>query len=203
MRKGLMAAAVGGMMAIGAAAQAETVTFTTSFVFNETGNSSIKIGGGTFTLGGVTGTSGTVPTGTNQVFGNVSFSGAGDASIAPKNPHAFTFFVNANSDTGSSTGQAFTGTVNATGGLATLDFNGGAQAGGFLFTPNAAQAFNFFGSTVVGSTSLNLSGAGFTNEIRGSISALPVPAAVWGGMALLGTLGGARLRRRFQDNAGL
>lgn len=89
----------------------------------------------------------------------------------------------------------FWGSVNTRSATGTISLTGGSVLlGGFKFTLQDTDVSLLSGSFA----SQNLLGS---VESFGSATAVPVPAAVWGGVGLLGLLGGGRVWKRRRDLA--
>ena len=169
-------------------AMAAPVTFVTAYDFGG-GAVSTALNGGTFTLLGTAGVNQATPA--NDVdFGTITYTG-----IAPGSASTTTTFdfgvaqTSPTGGTGTSFGNEFQISVNKKGALAEIDVTGGSVTiGAYTYTLQDQQF---------------ILGNGGSDTILGNISvnAVPVPAAAWGGVSLLGLLGGGRLWKRRRELA--
>jgi len=185
LRFALLAAALGGLLSVVTPASAETVTYTTSFQFTSgpgSGTDTTTIGAATFQLLGTTNTL-TTPS-FSAPFGTIVYNSNNNQSNA-SGLFDFTFSITQISPAGvaSSFANQFFGAVVLNAGIASIDFVAGPplQIGNIRYTPQDASA-GFIG------------GSG-TAPILGSVVAVPLPAAAWGGMALCAMVGVWKFRR--------
>lgn len=188
MRFAMMVAALSGLLFAAAPAAADTVTFSTSFQFTSTGTNTVNLGPATFTLNGVTNKTVNTPANSTS-FGSVVYARNGAA--AQMGTFEFTFTVTQISPAGnaSSSGNQFHGIVTMTsGGIAAVDFiTAPVEIGNIRYRPQDAA--------------LVFAGNGGTATILGSVTAVPLPAAAWGGMALCAMVGMWKIRRKAEPEA--
>lgn len=180
---------MGGLLSIGATASAATITYSTAGTFGGPGSAGTSVTAGTATLdfdavSGATVQVNPPPVGFANL-GNFDLS-VGNGTFAG---NTFTVLLTQLAPPGSDSANAtLAGQVTTTGGGVTLVFT----------DPTIA-----IGTTTYTVDPQLLIRAGQQNVDLNArvISAVPVPAAVWGGMSLLGALGGGRLWRRRYDVA--
>jgi hypothetical protein len=189
-RFSFLAVALCGLLLAVAPAAADTVTFSTSFEFTSTGTDTVNLGAATFQLLGVTNSTVNIPTSPTQ-FGTIVYNRNGEPNLSSQ-LFDFKLTVTQSSPIGSasSLSNQFVGAILISGGLAAVDFVANPIAiGSIAYTPTATSMF-FLGSS--GSTPI----AGSVGLVNGAVQALPLPAAVWGGMALCAMVGVSKFRRK-------
>lgn len=183
MRFGFLVAALGGLLVAVAPATAETVTFSTSFEFTSTGTNTVNLGLATFKLLGVTNSTVTTPE-PSTPFGTIVYSRNGQpTSLTGLFEFKFTVTQSVPAGSASNSSNEFVGTVLMSQGIATVDFVGAPLSiGNVVYTPQDSTAF--------------FAGSGGTASINGAVTAVPLPAAAWGGMALCAMVGVWKIRRK-------
>ena len=185
------------------AAQAVTVNYTTSGAFTAGPGDSVNgsgalvaAGSGETILSFVGNLSGTANTpATNRSLGKFTLDfGAATEAFSTMSSFALTINQTLPSALGGSTSSPIIGSVVYSGGLTS------AGSVSLVFSPNPVIIDNI--AYVINPFTLvfdaNQPGA-VTGTLTASILAVPLPAAAWGGMALFGVLGGAKLRRSRQS----
>jgi hypothetical protein len=199
----LFAAAIALAFFAASSASAITVKYSTSFDFDAGAgvsnsvnildqNPATGLGNviGTFTFNGAVNQTVNTPDLLTAVFGSISYSsaaGAGEFGSVLNVPFDMTV-TETQPGGGDTSTNHFSGSVNFDGSLATVIFTGGPLTiGSVTYTPTSTSMVFMANGTVVGGN----------NSILGSVTstAVPLPAAAWGGMALFGLLGGNKLRR--------
>jgi hypothetical protein len=187
----LLAALCGVLMAA-ASASADPVIFKTEFDFNPStaaiDSTAALTDGASLTLTGNLVAADVVPK-LGLIFGQVSFDPKDSRGIAPVDLN-FLMRVTLVSPSGGTetTSNSIWGSINTT--SATLSITGGSLlVGGYKFT--------------LSDTDLGLTNSVSSLPLKGDIAAapalvnaVPVPMAVWGGISLLGILGGGQLWKR-------
>jgi len=186
LRFAVLAAALCGLLFATASANADTVTYTTSFELTSgagTGTDTAHLGLATFKLQGVTNTVTTPAFG--APFGSIVYSGNGESNPL-SGTFGFKFTVTQVSPAGSafSLGNQFFGSVVLSGGIANVDFISGPPLaiGRLRYQPQDTSA-----------VFLAPSGSA---PITGTVTAVPLPTAAWAGLALCGVIGAGKLCRR-------
>jgi len=209
MRKSFFAAAVCSMLVLGAAAaQAETVAFNTDGTFSggtTTANSpvvsSIVFGTGadTTTITFTSREGGLLMTPSTESLGVFNVTGTGNGASTGTGTFLLTINQTAPDTASGSFGQAtLSGTVTLFSSSARIQFDNPTSLALGTLPP---ITYSILGLDAQQGLSLARGERG--TSIEASITAVPLPAAAWGGLALLGTLGGARLRKRRQNSMSL
>jgi hypothetical protein len=181
-----VAAALCGLLLAVAPASAETilnVTYSTAFEFTSTGNNTVNLGLATFKLNGVTNNSVTTPN-LNALFGTIEYNRNGQVNpLTQLFDFKLTVTQSAPPGQATSTSNIFAGSILINGGLAAVDFvSAPLEIGLVRYTPTSTSQL-FIGNS------------GIAN-INGAVTAVPLPAAAWGGMALCAMVGVWKYRRK-------